>query len=212
MKRAFIFTGGTIKSYSDLPINPHEEDLIICADSGIHHCINMQLSPHIWVGDFDSANLEYFSKLQLLRDTDIVRLSPDKDDTDTEHALHIAMDMGFKNIIVVGGFGGRLDHTFANAFLAEKAYKKGVTLIVTDEKNILHYLENSTLRIIKNNFKYVSIIPLETSVVSCSGFRYPLNKEVIHRGPARCVSNELVDDEGFITVFSGCVFIVESID
>ena len=71
----------------------------------------MNLVPHIWVGDFDSADYDSLIKSKLLKDTKIVRLLPCKDDTDTEHAMHMAIEMGFSNIVVVGGFGGRLDHT-----------------------------------------------------------------------------------------------------
>ena len=212
MKRTFIFTGGAVNSYSDLPIKPKDTDLIICADSGINHCIAMNLVPHIWVGDFDSADYDSLIKSKLLKDTKIVRLLPCKDDTDTEHAMHMAIDMGFSNIVVVGGFGGRLDHTLANAYLAEEAYRHGVTLIVEDDKNVLHYVKNNALHITKSKFKYISVIPIEESLVSCIGFRYPLNNEKIRRGPARGISNELVDSDGFITVHQGGVFVVESMD
>ena len=100
----------------------------------------------------------------------------------------------------------------ANIFLAETAYKNNVKLTVVDEKNILHYLKNGTICFEKSRFKYISIIPLEDSVVSCSGLLYPLNKEKIKFGTARGVSNELVDKDGFITLHEGCVFVVESKD
>lgn len=212
MRRSFIFTGGIVDSYNNLPIKPDDSDLIICADSGINHCIASKIKPHIWVGDFDSSDFEAFENSELLKDTKIVRLSPCKDDTDTEHALHIAMDMGFSDVVIVGGFGGRLDHTMANAFLAEEAYNFGVTLTVEDDKNVLHYLKNDTLHLKKSRLKYISVIPIEDSLVSCTGFLYPLTNEKLRRGPARGVSNELENDEGFITIHKGCAFIVESMD
>lgn len=212
MRRAIIFSGGTIDSYSKLPVKAGNDDLIICADSGINHCIRANIKPHIWVGDFDSSDFDSLVNSELLRETKIVGLSTQKDDTDTEHALHMAMDMGIRDIVIVGGFGGRLDHTFANAFLAEEAYNNGVTLILEDEKNILHYLKNSTLHLKKSTMKYISVIPIEDCLISCVGFRYPLAKEIVRRGPARGVSNELEGDDGFITIHEGCAFIIESMD
>ena len=212
MRKAFVFCGGVVTSYDELPILTNDEDLIICADSGVKHCVELNLSPDIWVGDFDSSDFEALAELELMKNTEIIKLSPCKDDTDTEHAVRLAINMGIKNIVVVGGFGGRLDHTLANAFLAEEANRNNATLTLVDEKNILHYLKDDTLCIKKSKFKYISVIPIENSVVSCDGFRYPLHKEIILRGPSRGVSNELIEDEGFITLHSGCAFIVESAD
>ena len=59
------------------------------------------------VGDFDS--LGHVPKIEKT-----ICHPVDKDDTDTALALAEGMKRGYRNFIIYGGLGGRLDHTVAN--------------------------------------------------------------------------------------------------
>lgn len=52
------------------------------------------LVPDAAVGDFDSLSGQGLVYLDTLSETEIVRLKPEKDDSDTQHALNYAIDRG----------------------------------------------------------------------------------------------------------------------
>lgn len=212
MNRAVIFAGGTISDFNELSYKFSDDDYIICADCGVKYCVQFGINVDLWVGDFDSADFENYSKEEVLKNAEVIRLNPEKDDTDTEHTLDCAVKKGFKDIILLGAFGTRFDHSLANVFLLEKAFDAGVNLTVIAKDNVVRLLKRGKMTIAKNGFKYVSIIPLEKSVVSCDGFMYPLFKETLYRNATRGISNELSEEFGTVEVHKGCVLIIESKD
>ncbi len=212
MKRAVIFAGGNVSDLTKLPFKISGDDYIICADCGVKHCIRFGINVDLWVGDFDSADFDEYCQKDVLKNAEIIRLNAKKDDTDTEYALDCAVSKGFKEIILLGAIGNRFDHSFANVFLLEKAYDSLVNLTLITEDNVIRLLKRGEMTVSKSNFKYVSIIPLEQSIVSCEGFLYPLSAEVLYRNSTRGISNELITECGIVEVHRGCVLIVESKD
>ena len=45
---------------------------------------------------------------------DIIHVPVEKDDTDTLLCLKYGMELGYREFLMIGGIGGRLDHTMAN--------------------------------------------------------------------------------------------------
>ena len=66
--------------------------------------------PDAAVGDFDSLSGQGLVYLDTLSETEIVRLKPEKDDSDTQHALNYAIDRGAEDIVILGATGSRIDH------------------------------------------------------------------------------------------------------
>src|SRR5690606_28039069 len=102
--KAVIFAGGQIKNYDKLKKYIEGSDLVICADSGIEHAFNMGIMPDLLVGDMDSINhdtLEKANKLGIARHN----FPAEKDSTDTELALDIALAKGASEAILLGGLG-----------------------------------------------------------------------------------------------------------
>ncbi len=212
MKRAVVFGGGRITDYTSLCFTHKDGDYIICADSGIIHCEKLGLKADLWVGDFDSCDFDTCKNLSCAKEAVIERLNPVKDMSDTEYALDYAVQNGYDTLILIGGIGSRLDHSLSNLYLTEKYFKMGIKLTVVDESNVINFVRNSSFLAAKSRFKYVSILPLEDCVVSCSGFCYNLSHEKLFRNSTRAISNELSDDAGTITIHDGSAFIIESID
>lgn len=114
-RRCVIFT-----AYCDgdaaLAYAPQENDLILCADAGLSIARALDLKPHCVIGDFDSAPLPEGEQ--------VLRFPVVKDDTDTLLCAKYALEMGVRDFLIVGGIGGRLDHTLANlqtlAYLANR--------------------------------------------------------------------------------------------
>lgn len=86
-----------------------QPNLVIAADAGLHHAIDLGLRVTAVVGDMDSVDHALLAGAEI-NGVEIVRSPRDKDLTDTELALRHAADRGATRIVVVSGGGGRLDH------------------------------------------------------------------------------------------------------
>ena len=92
-----------------------------------------------------------------MTDTEIVRLNPEKDDTDTQSTLNLAIRRGAKNILILGATGGRLDHFIGNMGLLGYGRQKGVNVILADAQNYICLVENGHIIRKDSQFgKYVS--------------------------------------------------------
>ena len=117
MKHAVIVSGGNINTDFALDFlkkNTDENTLLIAADRGLEFFERTGLVPDIAVGDFDSLSESGKKFLETLSNTEIIRLRPEKDDSDTQSAACLAMDRGMKRIMILGATGNRVDHLMAN--------------------------------------------------------------------------------------------------
>ena len=103
-----------------------EKLLLLAADRGLDFFRETGLTPDIADGDFDSLSKEGKAYLESLSGTEIVKLNPEKDDTDTQSTLDLAIEKGAKNILILGATGGRLDHFIGNMGLLQYGRKEGV--------------------------------------------------------------------------------------
>ncbi|MBP0617605.1 thiamine diphosphokinase [Jiella mangrovi] len=103
---------------------------VIAADDGIRHARPLELSPELWVGDFDSAPGEPPVALAGVRRETFPR---DKDKTDGELAIETALSLGATRLTLVGALGGpRSDHAFAHLILALRYFHQGVDIDLRD--------------------------------------------------------------------------------
>ena len=84
-------------------------NLILCADTAYLAADAEGITPHIVIGDFDHGTASAPEGRQ-----DIMRVPCEKDDTDTMLCIKYAIEKGADKLTILGGIGGRLDHTFAN--------------------------------------------------------------------------------------------------
>ncbi|PKM39854.1 MAG: thiamine diphosphokinase [Firmicutes bacterium HGW-Firmicutes-9] len=117
--------------------SPKPGDLVIAADGGYAHMGGIK--PDLVVGDFDS--LGYVPEGE-----QVVRHPAEKDDTDTMLAARIGIERGYRTFLLLGGVGGRLDHTLANiqtlAFLREN----GARAALIGEGETITLIQNEALR------------------------------------------------------------------
>lgn len=111
--RAVIFAGGEVLDYQRIRAELLPSDYILCADSGYKHCEKIGITPNILIGDFDSIE-------DIPQGIIIKKLAEDKDYTDTNVCLDKAIFQGFKEILLVGMLGGRVDHSLANVQLLDR--------------------------------------------------------------------------------------------
>ncbi|MBN9250022.1 MAG: thiamine diphosphokinase [Mesorhizobium sp. 61-13] len=102
---------------------------VIAADSGIRHAELLELTPELWVGDFDSVPDGLPHRLQSVPTQ---RFPAEKDKTDGELAIDIAREKGASELILAGAFGGlRTDHAFLHLALAVRLAQGGVSVLLT---------------------------------------------------------------------------------
>ena len=86
IKNAVIVSGGNIDvdfALDFLKKIKRKEPFMIAADRGLEFFEKTGLVPDAAVGDFDSLSIEGQKFLDTLKNTEILRLKPEKDDSDT---------------------------------------------------------------------------------------------------------------------------------
>lgn len=129
--KCVIISGAPDCSTDYIKSNISENDFIICADGGYKYAQKCNIKPDLLVGDFDSYGGSVDENIQ------VVRLNVHKDDTDTMHCAQIALEKGFKEVVILSAIGGRIDHSFANISVLQYFAKNNVSAKIITENEIL---------------------------------------------------------------------------
>lgn len=207
--RAFIYTGGEIDS-KNIHESPDSDDIIIAADAGYRNARLLGIKPQILLGDFDSLPRDELN--EAADGAEVITVPAEKDFTDTQLAVKTAIKKGAKELIIIGGIGGRLDHTLSNLAILEDAKAMGARCIITDGKNRARYIENDSIIIMRSAYKYISLIARSEKVkgVTVEGCKYPLKNETLSDRFQYAISNEIEGNCAFISVKKGKLIIIES--
>ena len=207
--KAFIYTGGEVIS-DNIFERPEKEDLVISADAGYLLARKFDVVPNIAVGDFDTLGEYDFSP-----ETKVIRLPSEKDMSDTDAAIDIALREGASEIVIIGGLDGRLDHTLANMRAVEELTRRGIRAYINDGRNRVRYLFNSSELIAKEGFKYLSLVCLGKRArgVTLKGVKYPLlNATLLRERASFAISNEIISPCALVAVRRGELLLIESND
>ena len=210
--KSYIFIGGEVDK-SALETAIPENALIIAADSGYDNAKLLGYAERCdyIVGDFDSTKEKAFCSR-----AKIVRVPAEKDETDTQLALDIAIENGADDISIVGGLTGRLDHTLSNVYLLEYLASLGIYATICDGKNRVRYLkERSSLLIPKSDYKYFGLLPADKDVkgVTINGAKYNLSNAKLEKSnPSFAISNEVSERFAMVSCKKGGLFVIESKD
>ncbi len=207
MKRWVIIGAADINDYITLKKKFQSDDFIVCADGGQRHLDGLGVKADLYIGDYDSS-------ARPQTDTETLVFPVEKDDTDTLAALKVGIKRGVKDFLILGGTGGRMDHTFANIQTLMYAEKHGASAALADDKNFAFILKNDTAFIGKNEGENVSVFAFDSSVsgVTLEGFHYPLKNANLFSHNPLGVSNYIEGTQGKITVKKGTLLIIISRD
>ena len=226
--KILIMTGGrTDKGFALGFLQKEEFDIRIVADSALETWdkVGDKLSDsykidHL-VGDFDSVSPRILEKYINRDDITVHRFRPEKDYTDTDIAVRLAISLCTESgeeessVTLLGATGTRLDHTLANLHLLVMMQKAGVRGCILDEHNRIRLLEGEeTLHREQAFGNYFSLLPVSPVLrrVSIEGAKYPLSRHDVFLGESICVSNEYASDTVRICVEEGTAFLIESRD
>lgn len=182
------------------------DDFIICADGGYKHAEKAGLEPNVIIGDFDSA------EVPANINAEVIKLPVKKDDTDTFSCVKEALRRGFDEIIIFGGTGGRMDHTYANISVLSYIRSHNAKGKLVDENNSLMLVSNEEILIEDKCGERFSIFPFgcENCVVTLSGFEYELENSRIFAEIPIGISNVITADTAQVKVYEGSAVIIFS--
>ncbi len=194
-----------------IPVNPEIYDDIYCADAGLYVAESMGIRATRLIGDYDSGEMP---SREVLEKSGAVLLPMEKDMTDSEAAIDLAYADGYRDITVLGGLGGRFDHTMGNIGLLSKYLEKGISLCFEDGYNRVSMKAPGTYYIHKDRFKYLGLVSYSATVenLSVSGTKYSLENHTLTNKTTLGVSNEITSDEAVISFTEGELLIIESND
>ncbi|MDC7225845.1 MAG: thiamine diphosphokinase [Spirochaetales bacterium] len=201
--KAVIFTGGAGPTYEKVSDLIESAEIIVAADSGWDLATSLGVSVDYCIGDMDSVvDKEGMEKLPPERR----KIFPvEKDFSDTELSIIFLEEKNYRDIVLIGGGGGRIDHTLALKALFAGRHKPAMWF--TADESIL-YLEG--------NRDFPCAIGRTVSIFSCDesgayvttkGLKWELNNFEMN-STSFSLSNKAVSESVTITVHSGAVLVM----
>ncbi len=119
MSRCILFSGGPLSDCDQVEVKVGPGDFVIACDAGCRTAAQFGVRPDLAVGDFDSLGEPVPEGIL------VQKVPAEKDDTDTMLGLRVGLEQGFREFLLVGGFGGRLGRQPTGARLALPAGRVG---------------------------------------------------------------------------------------
>ena len=176
---------------------------VVGIDKGALYACKCGIKLDYAVGDFDSINE---AELSLVCNwTSIKKLNSIKDDTDTFDAVKMLND--YSKITILGGIQGkRIEHFLANLNILKLDNR---VEIIDDNSHI--FVKNSSFKIIKDEYKYISFFALEDIFgLDLIGFKYNLTDQILSSIDSFCISNEIIEDNAFVNFRKGKLLVIKS--
>lgn len=194
VKSVLILAAGEAKPRRLLAALARGSNWIIAADGGVRLAQKARLPVDQFVGDGDSISRRQRCWLEAAPFF-VAWHAVEKDETDLELALNLALEQNPCEINIFAAWGLRADHTLSNVHLLERAAESGVkTTLWAGWERLQVYLPG--VHTLTNVFpgQRVSLLPLSETVerVVSKGLRYPLCDETLFRVGGRGISNEVV--------------------
>ena len=200
MKKCIIIGAG---DFFGMPVKISGSDLVIAADGGYKHCLGCGITPDTVIGDLDSLG-------DRPGGCALLRLPVEKDDTDTLAAIRYGLQEGCEEFHIIGGTGGRFDHTVANmqslVFLSKQS-KKG---FLYGKDHIVTAVTDRSIAFPENASGTVSVFSAgdKAEGVYETGLKYSLSDSVVTNDFPIGVSNSFTGEKSLITVKKGTLYII----
>ena len=215
-----VFTGGKAPAKEEILSilnNMQDNYVIAAADSGLDTAEKAGIKPDWIIGDMDSLSnpdcLNAYSKTQ------IIKYPKDKDFTDTELAFLLLKEKGCKDIWIIGGAGGRIDHLLAIFLMMERDLfpvrwicdNADIYCIDADsERNRKAEKSNNFNWLVKKN-TLVSVFPIGFGPwqIKSYGLKWPLDKINWYKGFFGISNTVLEEQFSIVPVMGRFIFILQ---
>jgi thiamine pyrophosphokinase len=208
--RAVIFANGDLWDPAYAKGLIRAGDLIIAADGGGVHCLEMGLQPDIVIGDLDSLPAEALEQFER-KGAEVIRYPERKDYTDLELAIRLAQERGAGEVLVLGALGQRWDQTLANLLMPAGESFRDLRIRLLDGRQAIQLMHGGErLQLTGSPGDTISLVPLggNARAITTQGLEYPLNGEDLSFGSSRGISNVLLGETAVINLGEGLLLVV----
>ncbi len=183
MRRCVIVGGAPIGRPEAVRALLRADDFFLYCDCGLRHLEALGRAPDLIVGDFDSHENPHAA-------AETIVLPREKDDTDSFFAAKEALRRGFRDFLLLGVVGARLDHTLGNLGLALMLDGAGARALIVDDFSEMEIVSDAAA--VTDDFPYFSLVNLDGSAraVTITGAKYPLRDAALPCDSSLGVSNE----------------------
>ena len=195
---------GAMSLTPDLRPYPRPGDYVIAADRGFDSLMAYGVNPDLAVGDFDSLG-------HRPSHPNVIQLPAEKDDTDMVYALRKGLELGYRRFVLLGGVGGRLEHTLGNLQLLDWLAGHGGQGFLAGEKTVATCLRDGrTLTFPPSMSGYLSVFCNSGAAegVTLSGLKYPLTDDTLTGSFPLGVSNQFLGVEASVSAKRGSLILV----
>lgn len=244
MKRCIIITGyieGSIRRICPQLFSPDppadSDTLLLCADGGYRLAKREGLIPHVIIGDFDTFDDQKEDEPAARHK--IIRVPAEKDDSDTMLCIKYGIEQGCDSFLLVGGMGGRLDHTVANLQALAYLISRGKPASMQDEATFVTLCRPGSFTLCAKNpqnfaahpqnftaksadpasqadalppYRYFSLFSWSPVCrgVSIEGAKYPMENGQLSCDFPLGLSNEFQEDHVQISLKTGLLLVIMS--
>jgi thiamine pyrophosphokinase len=189
-------------------LRPEPGDLVLAADGGANLCLAWGWPVDAVVGDMDSVDAAVRRQLEA-QGTPFIVSPVDKDETDLELALRLALQRDATELVIAGALGARIDHTLGNLALLALPALAAVTARIVDG--------DQTIRLVRDDLVVpgrpgdtLSLIPFGGNAqgVTVSGVQWPLHEADLPLGPSLSISNRMTAQYAEINVQTGMLLAI----
>ena len=202
-RRAVIIAGGEISCYERICSFLRPDDYFVFCDSGLYHKEKLGVDPDLIIGDFDS-HPNYDSSIEK------IVLPEEKDDTDSMSGVKVALSRGFKDFLLLGMTGRRMDHTLCNLYILDYIKNRGGKALLVDDWSEMEVVGKDKV-FISDTYAYFSLIAWKGKCegVNIENAAYPLKNAEVNPEYQYCVSNEPKKGGSIVSVDKGSLLLIK---
>lgn len=209
MKKAIVLANGDLPKKTEIKyFKKNRFETLVCADGGANSARKLNIVPNVIIGDLDSitkSNLDYFKDK-----SKIIKLKR-QNDTDVEKSIKYLIDKGFKEIVLLGATGDRLDHSFCNMGIVIKFFNQ-INISILHRKSFLKaYSGKVSLASIKDETISIYGIDKKTKITS-AGLKYKLKDIALPFGVRESTSNVATKKFVELNINGGIAFVIRDFE
>jgi len=183
---------------------PAPGDYVIAADRGFDSLLAYGVMPDMAVGDFDSLG-------HTPKHPNVIQLPAEKDDTDMVFALRKGLELGYRRFILLGGVGGRLEHTLGNLQLLDWLTTQGAQGFLAGEKTVATAIRDGhSITFPATLSGYLSVFCNSGTAegVTLTGLKFPLQDHALSGAFPLGVSNQFLGEPATVSVARGSLLLL----
>ena len=194
--RCVIVGGAHIGNYDKVRGYLKDDDFVIYCDSGLKHMEGLGEAPSLLIGDWDSCDDPHM-------DVETITLPVAKDDTDTVYAMREGIRRGFRDFLLTGAVGDRLDHSLVNVYILTTLESQGCRGMIVDDWSEMELISSWTdeegavhpgMASVDDSYPFFSLVALEGEArgVTIRNAKFGLDGAAIGPEYQYATSNEVI--------------------